>query len=76
MVKSSQIKQQPHRSSGFVFKCSKRAWFMSNLLKTDCDIATVYCFLTGSNLCHGYAASHANRQIKNWWSHSKRSNRL
>ena len=31
--KSSQIKQQPYPSSGFVFKCDKGAGFMSKSVK-------------------------------------------
>ena len=33
IVKNSQIKQQPYRSSGFAFKCKKRAGFLSKSVK-------------------------------------------
>ena len=33
MVKSSQIKQEPYPSSGFVFKCDKGTGFMSKSVK-------------------------------------------
>ena len=80
MVKRSQIKQQPYRSSGFALKDGKRVGFMSKSggLKIDCgsqnvDIAAVRCFLTGSNLSHRYGELHSNQRIENWWLHFKRS---
>ena len=33
MIKNSQIKQQPYGSSGFVFKCKKRAGFLPKSVK-------------------------------------------
>ena len=67
MVKSSQIKQKPYRSSGFVFQGDKRAGFISKPVK-DCgsendDIAAVHCFLTGSNLSYRYDTSLVYRTL-------------
>ena len=47
MVKNSQIKQQPYRSSGFVFKCKQRAGFLSKSVKDRLWIWKLwYCYGT------------------------------